>query len=87
MSWAYGKNAEGREIGYGVEAICDYAGCSQPIDRGISFVCGGMHDGGDHGCGGYFCDAHLFFVGGYDLPQRCSACCDATPAPSLEVEQ
>lgn len=62
MGWAFGKNAEGRDVGYGVEAICDEPGCEEKIDRGISYVCGGMHDGGDHGCGKYFCGKHLFYV-------------------------
>jgi hypothetical protein len=54
-------NARGREIGYNILAECDQDDCDRPIDRGLAFVCGGMHDGGDHGCGGYFCSRHLFF--------------------------
>lgn len=58
MGWAFCKNAEGRECGYGVQAKCDQPGCRKKIDRGLAYVCGGMHDGGDHGCGGYFCSKH-----------------------------
>lgn len=75
MGWAYGTNAEGREVGYGVEATCDQDGCEAEIDRGLAYVCGGMHDGGEHGCGHYFCVGHLYFA----LPpdergQLCEAC-------------
>lgn len=61
MGWAHGVNAEGREVGYSVEAKCDRHGCVTKIDRGLGYACGGMHDGGDHGCGGYFCARHLYF--------------------------
>lgn len=60
MGWAYGTNAAGRQIGYGVEADCDEDGCSERIDRGVAHACGGMHDGGEVGCGGYFCGSHLY---------------------------
>ena len=72
MGWAYGTNAEGREIGYGVEATCDEKGCKAAIDRGLAYVCGGMHDGGEHGCGGYFCEDHLFSSA--RRGQRCGDC-------------
>lgn len=52
----------GRPCGYGVKAICDFPGCTTKIDRGLAFVCGGMHDGGEHGCGGYFCEEHRSFA-------------------------
>lgn len=66
-------NAEGREVGYAVEATCDLDGCDENIDRGLAFVCGGMHDGGEHGCGGYFCAAHLYFTLTV-RDQLCGAC-------------
>lgn len=53
-------NAEGRMVGYAVEATCDAEGCNEQIDRGLAYCCGGMHDGGEHGCGGYFCAEHLY---------------------------
>jgi hypothetical protein len=59
MSWAVGENSAGRDIGYGVPCICDHPGCGEEINRGLSHVCGDMHDGGERGCGLYFCEAHL----------------------------
>jgi hypothetical protein len=59
MGWAVGENAQGRDVGYGVPSVCDHPDCSAPIDRGLSHVCGGMHDGDEHGCGRYFCDQHM----------------------------
>lgn len=61
MGWSYGINLEGREVGYSVEATCDYAGCGEKIDRGLAYVCGGMHDGDEYGCGRYFCGTHLAY--------------------------
>lgn len=66
MGWSYGRNHEGREIGYGVEAECDQDGCDTKIDRGLAYVCGGMHDAGfGVGCGRYFCheNSHLVYTG------------------------
>lgn len=59
MGWAYGKNLEGRDIGYGVEATCDHPGCEAKIDRGLSYLCGGPKWESGEGCGKYFCDDHL----------------------------
>lgn len=61
MGWARGVNAEGREVGYSVAAVCDQDACDAVIDRGVYYVCGGMHDGDEHGCGLYFCDEHLAY--------------------------
>jgi hypothetical protein len=59
MGWANcGEDDLGRLIGYAHEATCDYSGCSTKIDRGLSYVCGGMHGGDGFGCGRYFCEAH-----------------------------
>jgi hypothetical protein len=78
MGWATGVNQKGRDVGYGVEATCDLEGCEEQIDRGLAFVCGGMHDGGDFGCGGYFCGKHLF-IPWFEVPseeshQYCASC-------------
>ena len=61
--------------GYAVEDVCFEDGCSEPIDRGLSYLCGtqpGRPD--EHGCGHWFCDAHLCVgpegVNGY----LCNAC-------------
>ena len=56
MSWAIGYE-NGRDIGYGVPAVCDKPGCNAQIDRGISYCCGDYAT--DYGCGLYFCTAHL----------------------------
>lgn len=57
MSWAIGEH-NGRDIGYGVPAICDQPGCQARIDRGLSYVCGSAPYGGEVGCGLFFCSAH-----------------------------
>lgn len=77
MGWAFCVNARGREVGYGIEATCDEPGCLAEIDRGLDYVCGGMHDGGDHGCGKYFCGQHTSYAWRDDEPvseQLCTAC-------------
>jgi hypothetical protein len=76
MGWSIGFDERGqRDVGYGVPAICDHPECSEGIDRGLSYVCGGELYGGEHGCGLYFCSQHLFYsrIG---MPQRCERCCD-----------
>lgn len=73
MGWEVGVNAEGREIGYAVGALCDLPECEKRIDRGLAFVCGGEHDGGEHGCGGYFCYEHLYMT---KYGQLCKNCAD-----------
>lgn len=61
MSWAIGFDPHWkRDIGYDVPATCDHPGCEEEIDRGLGYVCGGEPYGGEHGCGLYFCGAHLF---------------------------
>lgn len=57
MSWAVGE-FKGRDIGYGVPALCDHPDCERAIDRGLAYVCGGDVYGGEHGCGLFFCDDH-----------------------------
>lgn len=60
VGWSYcGEDDLGRPIGYSIEAVCDFPGCEAEIDRGLSYCCGGMHGGGDDGCGRYFCPEHL----------------------------
>lgn len=61
MGWGLCVNAKGRDCGYMVGSTCDKDGCEAKIDRGLDYVCGGMHDGGEHGCGGYFCDEHCHY--------------------------
>lgn len=59
MGWAdCGEDDLGRPIGYAFEATCDHPGCDAKIDRGLFYVCGGMHGGDGLGCGRYFCSKH-----------------------------
>ena len=71
MGWGLGLNKKGRAIGYGVRAVCDEPGCKKKIHRGLDYVCGGMHDGDEHGCGDYFCYDHLLVS---DVGQLCKKC-------------
>lgn len=71
MGWAYGTNAQGREVGYSVVASCDERGCPETIHRGLDHVCGGVHDGGAAGCGQYFCGSHLYYTAPGQLCVRC----------------
>lgn len=61
----------GKECGYGVEAKCEEPGCTEDIDRGLSFLCGQEPGGDEHACGGYFCAKHLFMGKGQQLCERC----------------
>ena len=68
MGWAYcGKDREGREIGYGIEAICDHPDCNAKIDRGLAYSCGGMHGEKEYYCDKYFCPKHLFYMDEVDV--------------------
>jgi len=59
MGWRYcGQDNEGRDIGYGISATCDQQGCDVKIDRGLGFVCGGMHGEDEWSCEKYFCEQH-----------------------------
>jgi hypothetical protein len=55
----FGQLADGTQVGYGVESVCHHPDCEDQIDKGLGYVCGGMHEGGDHGCGNYYCQDHL----------------------------
>jgi|SRR5436190_11618140 len=57
MGWSLGEH-DGRDIGYGVPALCDHPNCVAKIDRGLAYVCGGDAYGGDVGCGLFFCEEH-----------------------------
>lgn len=75
MSWARGTNSAGREVGYAIEAHCDHPECRTVIDRGLSYICGSDIEGGDHGCGKFFCDEHrrTTFTGPATV-SLCAAC-------------
>lgn len=61
MSWAYGVGADGREVGYSVEAACDSPKCGAEIHRGLAYICGSLPDS-QFGCAGFFCYEHLVYV-------------------------
>lgn len=76
MGFAFGQNNNGREIGYGVDATCDWPGCDEKIDRGVAYCCGGI-DGIQNGgmddesyCGDFFCGKHLMGNG------QCAKCAE-----------
>lgn len=65
MGWSIGYDERWqRDIGYGVPARCDHPDCTEEIDRGLAYVCGGEPYGGEYGCGLYFCGEHLQPAGG-----------------------
>ncbi|MDN3244141.1 hypothetical protein [Streptomyces sp. ZSW22] len=53
-------NGDRIEAGYAVQAVCEKDGCEAQIDRGLAYLCGKDPRGDDHGCGGYFCENHLY---------------------------
>jgi len=69
MGWAHcGTDSGGREIGYSIEAECDYPGCREKIDRGLSHVCGLMHGEDEYSCERYFCAEHKRHI--VESPER-----------------
>lgn len=80
MGWSIGwSDKHQRDVGYGVPCTCEHPDCNEQIDRGLAHVCGDMHDGGDHGCGLYFCESHLEYVERDGQGVRlCNACASAT---------
>lgn len=91
MGWSIGyDDKRQRDIGYGVPATCDHAGCRKHIHRGLSYVCGGEPYGGDEGCGLFFCEEHLYLrelddeTFGTQLCVRCHEGKDSfEPSPDL----
>jgi hypothetical protein len=76
MGWAIGE-INGRDVGYGVPAVCDQPECEEPINRGLSYICGSDIGGGEHGCGLFFCGDHLFYGAVFKddcSPQLCDIC-------------
>lgn len=85
MGWSLGYDSNNRrDIGYGVPAYCDHPGCTEKIDRGLGYVCGGEPYGGEHGCGLFVCSKHTH--ANKDCYQLCQHCADRrrkklTPSP------
>lgn len=70
MGWSIGFDSNwGRDVGYGVPAVCDHPDCNEKIDRGLGHVCGGNPYGEPDGCGLFFCGKHLGWS-----PQLCERC-------------
>lgn len=61
MGWGTcGRNPlTGEMMGYCYSGECTKPDCEKVINHGLSYVCGGMHGGGEWGCGRYFCADHL----------------------------
>ena len=70
MGWSYGI-VEGKEVGYAVDATCEFLGCNKKIDRGLAYKCGDYPGSGDDFCNGYFCYDHLVMT---KNGQRCEEC-------------
>ena len=72
MGWSIGYDENWkRDIGYDVPAICDHPKCNEKIHRGLAYVCGGEHYGGEHGCGLFFCYKHLTIDSRGQLCPKC----------------
>lgn len=87
MGWSVGYDEKWRrDIGYGVPAWCDHPACEAEIDRGLAFVCGSSPFGGEHGCGLYFCQDHLWLrmVAADELVSVCERC--AADEPPFEMK-
>ena len=89
MSWSSGIRWDGVEAGYALEAICGRPECSAVIDKGLAYTCGGAHylidrdDPEFSGCGGFYCDEHLYlcdFTKGF----VCDDCCASGEAVFIE---
>lgn len=72
-------NGDRIEAGYAVETNCDETGCKAKIDRGLAYLCGKDPRGDEHGCGGHFCEQHLYG------DQQCKRCSDAATKASTWV--
>jgi hypothetical protein len=79
MGWSIGIGKDGRDIGYGVPALCDHSSCDKRIDRGLSYVCGINTDGEDRGCGLHFCADHLRYSARFG--QLCFRCWPKSRTP------
>lgn len=77
MGWGNcGTDRNGRPIGYVFDATCDHPGCTEAIDRGLSYACGDMHGEDECSCDKYFCEAHrrYWVRSGSTTVRVCDAC-------------
>jgi hypothetical protein len=66
-------NGDRIEAGYAVPTTCEEPDCNTQIDRGLAYLCGKDPRGDEHGCGGYFCEQHLY---GDNQCTRCATAAD-----------
>ncbi|MEE6264933.1 hypothetical protein V2E29_04630 [Streptomyces diastatochromogenes] len=59
------------EAGYDVATTCEQPSCNETIDRGLAHLCGETPGDDEHGCGGYFCDQHLYMAPEGQHGERC----------------
>jgi hypothetical protein len=78
------RNGQEIEAGYAVEDVCNKDGCGEEIDRGLAHLCGQTPGGDEFGCGGYFCESHLYYSPRDDEPQMCDPCFDAAEKQATE---
>lgn len=88
MGFAFGE-VGGREVGYGVDAICEHPfGCDNQIDRGLAYACGDWPIG--HEVGGN-CQRFVCYLHQYSAPevegQVCAACAGLDHPAVEEIEE
>ncbi|MBT2424414.1 hypothetical protein J7F02_01490 [Streptomyces sp. ISL-112] len=76
------RNGQSIVAGYAVPATCEEPDCTEAIDRGLAHLCGEQPGGDEHGCGGYFCERHLYLSLAPGVEQTCSRC-DTSPEEEL----
>lgn len=76
-----------KEMGYAHEGICAHPGCEKKIDHGLSYVCGGMHQGGQYGCGDYFCTKHLAYLDEPEIPDPLCVTCMRSLLQAIDEEK
>src|SRR5215217_8329297 len=75
MGWSIGF-VGGRDVGYGVPAICEHPACNILIDRGVSYACGGSAGSNENGCGMFFCGSHLSYPLRSENEDYCPSLCE-----------
>ncbi|MFI5985064.1 hypothetical protein ACIBEA_29885 [Streptomyces sp. NPDC051555] len=68
------RDGETIEAGYDVAATCERDDCDTAIDRGLAYLCGRTPGGDECGCGGYYCERHLYMSGEDEVGDLCGPC-------------
>lgn len=77
MSWAVSDDIQrNRHIGYGVPAQCDHPECTENIDRGMAYACGGEWGAA---CGLFFCYPHRDHYDDNATDYVCERCANDQP--------